>query len=58
MTAGNASGINDGAVALIVGSRAAGERAGAQPQMIDGAVAGRDALLEEDFLADELVRNS
>ncbi|HAJ86969.1 MAG TPA: ribosomal subunit interface protein, partial [Pseudomonas sp.] len=34
------------------------KRAGAQPQMIDGAVAGRDALLEEDFLADELVRNS
>jgi len=34
------------------------KRAGAQPQIIDGAVAGRDALLEEDFLADELVRNS
>ncbi len=34
------------------------KRAGVQPQMIDGAVAGRDALLEEDFLADELVRNS
>ncbi len=34
------------------------KRAGAQPQMIDGTVAGRDALLEEDFLADELVRNS
>ena len=33
-------------------------KGGAQPQMIDGAVAGRDALLEEDFLADELVRNS
>jgi len=26
--------------------------------MIDGAVAERDALLEEDFLADEQVRNS
>ncbi|AHY43540.1 ribosomal subunit interface protein [Stutzerimonas decontaminans] len=35
------------------------KRAGGQPQMIDGAaVAGRDALLEEDFLADEQVRNS
>ena len=31
VTAGNASGINDGAVALLVASRAAGERAGAQP---------------------------
>lgn len=30
-TAGNASGVNDGAIALIVGSRAAGEKAGAQP---------------------------
>ena len=30
-TAGNASGINDGAVATIVGSLAAGERAGAKP---------------------------
>lgn len=34
------------------------KRVGAQPQIIDGAVAGRDALLEEDFLAEELVRNS
>ncbi len=34
------------------------KRSGAQPQMIDGAVAERDALLEEDFLADEQVRNS
>jgi len=34
------------------------KRSGAQPQMIDGAVAKRDALLEEDFLADEQVRNS
>jgi acetyl-CoA C-acetyltransferase len=31
VTAGNASGINDGAAALLVGSRAAGERAGAKP---------------------------
>ncbi len=30
-TAGNASGVNDGAVALVVGSRSAGERAGARP---------------------------
>lgn len=34
------------------------KRSGVQPQMIDGAVAERDALLEEDFLADEQVRNS
>jgi 3-oxoadipyl-CoA thiolase len=31
VTAGNASGINDGAAALLVGSRAAGERAGVKP---------------------------
>jgi len=31
VTAGNASGINDGAAALLVGSLAAGERAGARP---------------------------
>jgi acetyl-CoA C-acetyltransferase len=31
VTAGNASGINDGAAALLVGSRAAGERVGAKP---------------------------
>jgi acetyl-CoA C-acetyltransferase len=31
VTAGNASGINDGAAALLVGSRSAGERAGARP---------------------------
>src|SRR5687767_13390023 len=30
-TAGNASGINDGAVAIVLASRAAGEKAGAQP---------------------------
>ena len=33
VTAGNASGINDGAAALLVGSRAAGERVGAQPMV-------------------------
>jgi len=31
VTAGNASGVNDGAAALLVGSRAAGERAGKAP---------------------------
>ena len=31
VTAGNASGVNDGAAALLVGSRALGERAGARP---------------------------
>ncbi len=31
VTAGNASGLNDGAAALLVGSRAAGERAGVRP---------------------------
>jgi acetyl-CoA C-acetyltransferase len=31
VTAGNASGINDGAAVLLVGSRAAGERVGAKP---------------------------
>ena len=31
VTAGNASGINDGAAALLLGSRAAGERAGKRP---------------------------
>jgi acetyl-CoA C-acetyltransferase len=30
-TAGNASGVNDGAIALVVGSLAAGEKAGAKP---------------------------
>jgi acetyl-CoA C-acetyltransferase len=41
-TAGNASGINDGAAALIVGSRNAGERAGVKPiaRVIATAVAG------------------
>jgi acetyl-CoA C-acetyltransferase len=42
VTAGNASGINDGAGALIVGSRKAGEKAGAQPmaRILSAAVAG------------------
>jgi acetyl-CoA C-acetyltransferase len=31
VTAGNASGVNDGAAALVVGSRAAGERVGVRP---------------------------
>ena len=42
VTAGNASGVNDGAAALIVGSREAGERAGAKPtaRIVAAAVAG------------------
>ena len=42
ITAGNASGVNDGAAALIVGSRAAGEAAGIAPRarILVGAVAG------------------
>jgi acetyl-CoA C-acetyltransferase len=42
VTAGNASGINDGAAALLVGSLAAGERAGVKPmaRILAGAVAG------------------
>jgi acetyl-CoA C-acetyltransferase len=42
VTAGNASGINDGAGAMIIGTRAAGERAGAKPiaRILTGAVAG------------------
>ncbi|PMR77464.1 3-oxoadipyl-CoA thiolase [Billgrantia endophytica] len=42
VTAGNASGINDGAAALIVGNRAAGERAGIAPRarIVANAVAG------------------
>ncbi len=41
-TAGNASGINDGAVAMIVGSRMAGEKAGVGPRVrvVSTAVAG------------------
>jgi 3-oxoadipyl-CoA thiolase len=42
VTVGNASGINDGAVAMIVGKRAIGERAGAKPiaRLLAGAAAG------------------
>ena len=42
VTPGNASGVNDGAAALIVGSRAAGERAGATPmaRVVTAAAAG------------------
>ena len=42
VTAGNASGINDGAAALIVGSKTAGERAGAPPlaRIVTAAAAG------------------
>jgi acetyl-CoA C-acetyltransferase len=42
VTAGNASGINDGAAALIVGNRRAGESAGKQPiaRLLAAAVAG------------------
>jgi len=41
-TAGNASGVNDGAVALIVASKAAGEKAGVKPiaRVIASAAAG------------------
>ena len=41
-TAGNASGVNDGAVALLVGSRAAGDQAGSKPlaRVIATAAAG------------------
>ncbi len=42
VTAGNASGINDGAAALVIGSLRAGERAGVRPRarIVGGAVAG------------------
>jgi acetyl-CoA C-acetyltransferase len=42
VTAGNASGINDGAAALVIGSRKAGERAGAKPiaRIVSAAIAG------------------
>ncbi|MES2236860.1 MAG: 3-oxoadipyl-CoA thiolase [Pseudomonadota bacterium] len=42
VTAGNASGINDGAAALLIGSRAAGEKAGVKPlaRIISAAAAG------------------
>ncbi len=42
ITAGNASGVNDGAAALIIGSRAAGDAAGMAPRarILAGGVAG------------------
>ncbi|WP_203143228.1 3-oxoadipyl-CoA thiolase [Marinobacter mangrovi] len=42
VTAGNASGVNDGAAALIIGSREAGEKAGVRPRarIVSGAIAG------------------
>lgn len=42
VTAGNASGINDGAAALLVGSRAVGERVDAKPmaRILSGAASG------------------
>ncbi|MEX2647657.1 MAG: 3-oxoadipyl-CoA thiolase, partial [Alphaproteobacteria bacterium] len=42
VTAGNASGINDGAAALLVGSRKVGEKSGVRPRarILAGAVAG------------------
>jgi acetyl-CoA C-acetyltransferase len=42
VTAGNASGLNDGAAALMLGSRAAGDRAGAVPvaRVVSAAAAG------------------
>ena len=42
ITAGNASGVNDGAAALLIGSRAAGDAAGIAPRarILAGAVAG------------------
>lgn len=44
VTAGNASGINDGAVALLVGNRKVGEQAGVKPlaRILSGAAAGVD----------------
>jgi len=42
VTAGNASGINDGAAALIVGTKAVGEKSGKAPlaRVLSGAIAG------------------
>lgn len=42
VTAGNASGVNDGAAALLLGSRAAGERIGLPPRarIVSSAIAG------------------
>jgi acetyl-CoA C-acetyltransferase len=47
VTAGNASGINDGAAALLIGSRAIGEKAGFRPRarILAGAVAGVEPRL-------------
>lgn len=44
VTAGNASGVNDGAGALIIGSMAAGEKAGIRPRarIVSAAIAGVD----------------
>ena len=42
VTAGNASGVNDGAAALLIGSQAAGEKHGLKPmaRILSAAVAG------------------
>ena len=47
VTAGNASGMNDGAAALLIGSRAMGEKAGLKPRarILAGAVAGVEPRL-------------
>ncbi|WP_095195327.1 3-oxoadipyl-CoA thiolase [Pseudomonas sp. Irchel 3A7] len=47
VTAGNASGINDGAAALLIGSRAMGEKVGLKPRarILAGAVAGVEPRL-------------
>ena len=47
VTPGNASGINDGAAALLIGSRAIGEKAGFRPRarILAGAVAGVEPRL-------------
>lgn len=47
VTAGNASGINDGAAALIIGSEDVGEKSGVRPrgQILAGAIAGVEPRL-------------
>jgi acetyl-CoA C-acetyltransferase len=47
VTAGNASGVNDGAAALLVGSREVGERFGCRPRarILAGAIAGVEPRL-------------
>jgi acetyl-CoA C-acetyltransferase len=47
VTAGNASGINDGAAALIIGNRAIGEARGVRPRarLVAGAIAGVEPRL-------------